>query len=500
MRPAFVLVACCPLLIAADLPTGAVARIGTASAKADAPGEIHSLDFLSETSLFVGTASGWTAYDVQTQKAKLPKPVGGPAFTVVRDAEKIFIGSVKKVHEIAPVESARLEPARSWETGEEAVVALALAPGGRRLVYAAGDQRLAVLETRTGTVTGHATLSGPPVAAGLTANGRILGVVTRDGTARVHGLAADGKLETLWTRRVARASRIAAGFSPDGRVFAASSAGRVMLIEAVAGRPMHSLERRFGEGDVRALAFSADGKLIAAGTNGPDAVVRVWDVTTGTELGSFAGHLGDVSALAFSPSGRVLASAGTDTSVLLWRVPESKLPTDPLPLGEAWDALDSMDGPVAYRAAGALLVDPVRGAAIIRDGVLTAAGTEQKVRKWIADLDHDEFRVREGARTALLKAGLRAAPALTDPSRKKLGAEGEERIRQILDEFENQSLRIPESGFFGEPLRAVRGIRALECAGGREAKAALEAIAAMKGETRATNEARAALANWPPEK
>jgi hypothetical protein len=99
-----------------------------------------------------------------------------------------------------------------------------------------------------------------------------------------------------------------------------------------------------------------------------------------------------------------------------------------------------------------------------------------------------------------MKAGLRAAPSLTDPVRRKLGAEGEERIRQILAEFENQALRIPESGFFGEPLRAVRGIRALESAGGRAAKAALEVIAAMKGETRATAEARAALANWPAEK
>ena len=437
---------------------------------------------------------------MEKQQAKLPKPVGGPAFAVVRDAEKIFIGSLKKVHEIAPVESARLEPARSWETGEESVTALALAPGGRRLVFAAGDQKLAVLDTRTGTVTGHATLSSPPVVAGLTANGRILGVVSRDGAARVFGLSADGKIDTFWTRRVARASRIAAGFSPDGRVFAASSAGRVMLIEAVAGRPMHSLERRFGEGDVRALAFSGDGKRIAAGTNGPDAVVRVWDVTTGTELGSFAGHLGDVNALAFSPSGRLLASAGTDTSVLLWRVPESKLGTDPLPLGEARDALDSMDGPVAYRAAGALIVDPARGAAVVRDGVLTAATTEVKVRKWITELDHDEFRVREVARAALLRAGLRAAPALTDSTRKKLGAEGEERIRQILDEFGKQALRIPESGFFGEPLRAVRGIRALESAGGKEAKAAIEAIAATKGESRAATEARAALANWPPEK
>lgn len=500
MRPLLFLVVCCPLLVAADpLPPGAIARLGTPTAKA-ALGEVHSLDFLGETTLFVGTAGGWTAYDLDKRQPKVAKPVGGPAFVVARDAERIFIGSVKKVHEITPVESARLEPARSWDTDEEAVTALALAPGGRRLVYAAGDQRLAVVETKTGVVTGYVALMSPPASVGLTANGRVLGVVTRDGACRMFGLAADGKVEPVWTRRVARASRIAAAFSPDGRVFAAASAGRVTLVEAVAGRPMPSLERRFGEGDVRAIAFSADGRRIAAGTNGPDAVVRVWDLATGTELGTFRGHPGDVNAVAFSPGGRVLASAGADTSVVLWRVPDSKGGGDPVPMADAWDALDALDGPVAYRAAGALLADPARGAAVVRAGVLSAEAEGKKVRKWIAELDHDEFRVREAARAAILRAGLRAAPALTDPTRKRLGTEGEERVRLILETFETQGLRAPENGFFGEPLRAVRGIRALESAGGRDARAALEAIAASKVEGRAVVEARAALAVWPPDK
>jgi WD40 repeat protein len=56
-----------------------------------------------------------------------------------------------------------------------------------------------------------------------------------------------------------------------------------------------------------AVAWSADGKLIASG--GQDRIVRVWDAASGTQLWAQGGHNRTLSAVAFSRDGKRLASA-----------------------------------------------------------------------------------------------------------------------------------------------------------------------------------------------
>jgi WD40 repeat protein len=69
---------------------------------------------------------------------------------------------------------------------------------------------------------------------------------------------------------------------------------------------------------VFSLAFSPDGKLLASA--GRDAVIRIWDSTTGKFLGSMGGHNGWIYQVAFSPDGRWLLSAGKDGSARIWGV------------------------------------------------------------------------------------------------------------------------------------------------------------------------------------
>ena len=71
------------------------------------------------------------------------------------------------------------------------------------------------------------------------------------------------------------------------------------------------------------IAPVTDGKLVAGIYQGED-FVRLWNLSTGKEVGQCHGHHGAVEALGFSSDGSLLATSGADTTVLLMDV--RKLP------------------------------------------------------------------------------------------------------------------------------------------------------------------------------
>jgi WD40 repeat protein len=71
-------------------------------------------------------------------------------------------------------------------------------------------------------------------------------------------------------------------------------------------------------GNVRTVAFSPDGKLLASGST--DNSIRVWDVDSHVEKAVLKNHSETVSSVAFSPDGKYLASGSYDSSITLWDV------------------------------------------------------------------------------------------------------------------------------------------------------------------------------------
>lgn len=203
------------------------------------------------------------------------------------------------------------------------VLAVSLAPDGKRLASARGNQLLIhTLGSTNRTLT--ATLTGARDAIqsiAWSADGRWLAA----GEFR-RVLLFDAKtlqpFGTLDKPLAGRATAVA--FTPDGSTLAVAdspggAAGQVHLWKMGDEKPFASWTAH--NDSILDLKISASGKLLATGS--ADKLARVWNLATQKEVAKLEGHTSYVQAVAFGKDDAVLATGGADKEIKIWDIASS---------------------------------------------------------------------------------------------------------------------------------------------------------------------------------
>jgi hypothetical protein len=289
----------------------------------------------------------------------------------------------------------------------------------------------------------------------------------------------------------------ALAFSPDGKAIATGDASRdgrfVRLWDTATGKELcrHTGHRE----DVGAVSFSLDGKLVASGAGSlgtKDNSVHVWEAATGRLIRQFEGHHSCVGNVTFSPDGLTVASGAGDSTILLWDITGRRADgrwhgkaLTPRQLEACWTALTDEDAAKAYDAVWMLVASAERAVPFLREHLPPAPRPDPTtVTRLIADLDSDNFNVRQRAMKELSKLGDAIAPALRRALDGKQALEVRRRLQQLLDQTRDWT---------PERLREHRAIQALEHIGTGQAKEVLEALAAGAPGTYRTEAAKTAL-------
>jgi WD40 repeat protein len=98
-------------------------------------------------------------------------------------------------------------------------------------------------------------------------------------------------------------------FSPDGRyVLSGSNNNTITLWDVATGKEIRTFTARVKDALIKSVVFSPDGLYALSGST--DEIVRLWDVASGREIRQFAGHADGVQSVAFSPDGQYALSGG----------------------------------------------------------------------------------------------------------------------------------------------------------------------------------------------
>jgi RNA polymerase sigma factor (sigma-70 family) len=231
-------------------------------------------------------------------------------------------GTVDKTIRLIDVVSGK-EVRRLENEGEDGMWPVACTPDGRHLAAVVGKRRVLIWDAAAAKVLRRieveTDVEWSPTAA-LTADGKLLALRLTAGPTRF-GVWDVTTGNRRWVSPFLPGASDTLVFSPDGKLLAQGGPGTIVLWDSATGQRAGELACPdtfpFGCFQGR-LAFSSDSKTLVGCNCGPS--VFLWDVATGKERRHFDAHRGRVFAVSAAPDGPTFATAGADTTGVIWEM------------------------------------------------------------------------------------------------------------------------------------------------------------------------------------
>ena len=386
------------------------------------------------------------------------------------DGKTLAVGEGASLHVLDAAAGNEMVKVMAHEGG---VLAVAFSPDGKTLVTGGDDDHVELWDPATGKERSHLDLheKGASVLA-FSPDGKFL---TTGG---------DGGELTVWRmddedeRRRLRGREGAVGFAaflPDGDSFVWTQGDTIRVSEMETWVELS----RYDGGGMRAACFalSPDGRTLATGGG---KAVRLWDLETGEELLQLADDKTAVAAIAFAPDGKTLASAGPDGAVLVWHLKGMANAR----LEALWRELGGSSAADAVHAVRAMKATPADSVAFLRGRLKPPPPPDTQASRLIADLDSDDFSVREKATAELAKRGKLIYLDLQKAYSHDPAPEARWRLEMLLARLKDAP---------SDDTAKERAVQVLETIGTDEARTVLEGLAKGRPDARLTTEAKASL-------
>ncbi|HEY7786402.1 MAG TPA: WD40 repeat domain-containing protein [Pyrinomonadaceae bacterium] len=209
------------------------------------------------------------------------------------------------------------ETKKHLRKGNEAPLMVAFSANGESMVELAADKTLHIWDLAQGTSRPIRTATNDGISAvAIADDGETVAIASGDELILLSSAGTQSERTTvLETEEVNTLS-----FSADGRIVAVGSeAGDVRIVDVASNTKISGFN--VGEG-LTTVRFNPGSETLASA--GADGSVALWDTKTGALRMRLRKHESLINALAFSPNGEFLASGGDDRSIVLWELSTGK--------------------------------------------------------------------------------------------------------------------------------------------------------------------------------
>ncbi|WP_162667285.1 sigma-70 family RNA polymerase sigma factor [Gemmata massiliana] len=329
-----------------------------------------------------------------------------------------------------------------------------------------------------------------------------------DGVVDLWDFATGQRVRRLVTSQVAYRS---GGFTADGLFLLTGAGGTIQLadgrdgesftgeinlIDPIAGRWVRGFDgppvpKTVSHRYICSSALAPDGRTLHVSYNTGEIVA--FEVATGLLRRTLAGRQGDIPALAVSADGSRMLSGGRDGTAIVWGTTLAGAAPkrgQPLTEGDAekrWEVIGQSNTEV-FTALCELAAAPDRAMALLRKHLKPApvAPSDAVLDRIFTDLGSEQFATRERATKELAEYGESAVPGVQARLEGKPTAEARARALVFLKSFEKGTLSAAR-------LRQLRAVELLEGWGTPAARKFLAELAAGASGVPLTIDAAAAL-------